>query len=270
MASEPPLLQARGLTKTYVRRGARRGTAPVRALDGVDLAIARGAAVALVGQSGSGKSTLARCLARLEAPDSGEVWLEGTEALAARGQALRALRGRVQLVFQDAASALSPRLTAAAIVAEPLDIRGVGNRGERRQRALELMEAVGLGAAYAGRRPLELSGGQRQRLGIARALAVQPALLILDEAFRGLDTSIQAQMAVLLEDLRARHGLTYLFISHDLALVSVLADEVAVMFEGRIVERGEPARLLADPRHPHARALVSALPPPLGAATPPA
>jgi ABC-type glutathione transport system ATPase component len=253
MASDPPILRARGLTRTYVRRGARRGAA-VRALDGVDLAIARGAAVALVGQSGSGKSTLARCLARLEQPDAGEVWLDETDVR------------RVQLVFQDAATALSPRLTAAAIVSEPLDIRGALSRAERRQRALELMRAVGLDPAWADRRPLELSGGQRQRLGIARALAVQPALLILDEAFSGLDPSIQAQMAALLEGLRARLALTLLYISHDLALMSVVADEVAVMFEGRIVEQGPPARLLADAQHPHTRALVAAMPAVPGAA----
>ncbi|HKC11125.1 MAG TPA: ABC transporter ATP-binding protein, partial [Vicinamibacteria bacterium] len=166
------------------------------------------------------------------------------------------------------ATALDPRLRASDIVSEPLQVLGRGDRTQRRRRALELMEAVGLPAAGAERRPLELSGGQRQRLAIARALAVQPRLLILDEAFAGLDVSIQAQIAGLLQDLRRRHGLTYVYISHDLALMARLADEIAIMFEGRIVERGETARIVLDPRHPHTQGLlaaVSTLPP---AATP--
>ncbi|TMQ13119.1 MAG: ABC transporter ATP-binding protein [Deltaproteobacteria bacterium] len=259
MAVEPPLVRIRGLTKRYGRRGARGGTAEVEALAGVDLAIARGAIVALVGLSGSGKSTLARCLARLEEPSGGEISFEGADLLALRGRALRGVREKIQLVFQDAAAALDPRLRAAEIVSEPLEVLGRGGRVERRRRALELMESVGLPAAWGDRRPLDLSGGQRQRLAIARALAVQPRLLILDEAFTGLDASIQAQIAGLLVELRARHGLTYLCISHDLALVSVLADEVAILFEGRIVEEGPAARIFADARHPHTRALVGAV-----------
>jgi peptide/nickel transport system ATP-binding protein len=270
MEADAPALRARGLTRRYARRGAARDAPPVWALAGVDLEVHRGTALALVGQSGSGKSTLARCLAGLEAPTSGQVWLENIDVGAARGPALRAVRERVQLIFQDSATALDPRLTAAEAVSEPLDIRAREGRAWRRRRALELMEAVGLPAAWAARRPLELSGGQRQRLAIARALAVEPRLLILDEAFSGLDASIQAQLAELLEGLRAHHGLTYLFISHDLALMSVLADEIAIMFEGRIVERAEPWRILTEPRHPHARALVAAIPAPLGATAPPA
>ncbi len=263
------LVGVRALTKRYRRRGATRGSRPVEALAGVDLAIRRGAILALVGQSGSGKSTLARCLARLEEPSAGEIRFEGADVLALDGAPLRAFRERVQLVFQDSASALSPRLRAVEIVSEPLDILGRGTRRQRRDRALELMGAVGLPSAWARRRPHELSGGQRQRLAIARALAVQPRLLILDEAFTGLDASIQAQMAALLLDLRRQRDLTYLCISHDLALMSVLADEVAIMFEGRIVERAPAARLFSHPHHPHTRALVAAVPA-LPAAMPPA
>jgi peptide/nickel transport system ATP-binding protein len=267
MASEVPLVRVRALTKRYSRRRGPRRSAEVVALSGVDLTIERGTTVALVGQSGSGKSTLARCLARLEEPSSGEVTFEGTDVLALRGAALRSYRARVQLVLQDAATALSPRLTALEIVTEPLEILARGGPSERRQAGLELMEKVGLPAAWSGRRPLELSGGQRQRLAIARALAVQPRLLILDEAFAGLDASIQAQIATLLQELRRERGLTYLWISHDLALMSMLADEVAILFEGRIVERAAAARLFAGATHPHSRALVGAVPllPPLEA-----
>jgi ABC-type glutathione transport system ATPase component len=257
MGAEEPLVRIRALTKRYERRAG----PPVEALSGIDLELASGATLALVGRSGSGKSTLARCLARLEEPTSGQISLEGADLLALRGRALRPVRERIQLVLQDSAAALDPRMRAVEIVAEPLDILGRGDRRQRRSQALALMETVGLGPAWAARRPLELSGGQRQRLAIARALAVRPQLLILDEAFAGLDASIQAQIASLLHELRQRHGLTYLYISHDLALMSVLAEEVAVMFEGRIVERAPSVRLLAEPRHAHTRALVAAVPP---------
>jgi ABC-type glutathione transport system ATPase component len=249
------LLRVRGLAKRYTRR---RRDEPVEALRGVDLAVARGGALALVGRSGSGKSTLARCVARLEEPSAGEVWFEGVDLLALRGRGLRPYRERLQLVLQDSAAALDPRLTAAEIVGEPLEVAGRGGRHERRRRALELMETVGIPAAFSARRPGELSGGQRQRLALARALALEPRLLILDEAFTGLDASVQAQIASLLEDLRARHGLAFLYISHDLALVAALADEVAILHEGRVVEQGPPAVLFADARHPHTRALAAA------------
>jgi peptide/nickel transport system ATP-binding protein len=253
MTDSEPLVRIRGLTKSYPRRR-------VEALAGVDLDVARGTTLALVGQSGSGKSTLALCLARLEEPTGGRIFFEGTDLLALRGRALREVRERIQLIFQDSAAALDPRLRAVEIVSEPLDILGRGDRRERRRRARELMEKVGLPEGCAERRPLELSGGQRQRLAIARALAVEPRLLILDEAFSGLDASIQAQIAGLLQELRGPQDLTYLCISHDLALVSVLADEVAILFEGRIVERGPVARIFGEPQHPHTRALVEAVP----------
>jgi ABC-type glutathione transport system ATPase component len=260
MEAEEPLVRVCGLTKRYARRGERRGAPGVQALSHVDLTIAPGANLALVGESGSGKSTLARCLARLEEPTSGQIWFEGADLVALHGRRLRPFRQAVQLILQDSASALDPRMSAVEIVAEPLDILGRGERRERRRRARELMETVGLPSALGERRPRELSGGQRQRLAIARALAVLPRLLILDEAFSGLDASIQAQIAVLLQDLRGRHGLTYLYISHDLALMARLAREVAVLFEGRIVERDSVERLFADPRHPHTQALIAAVP----------
>ena len=204
MEDSEPLVRIRGLTRTYVRRRGPRHTRRVEALAGVDLDVARGSIVALVGQSGSGKSTLARCLARLEEPTGGEIWFDGEDvrALAAAPPA-RAPRARPAHLPGLGGRALDPRLTAAEIVAEPLDILGRGRRRERRQRALELMESVGLSADWADRRPLDLSGGQRQRLAIARALAVEPRLLILDEAFAGLDASIQAQVSSLLLDLQA-------------------------------------------------------------------
>jgi peptide/nickel transport system ATP-binding protein len=260
MADSEPLVRVRNLTRTYVRRRGPQATRRVEALAGVDLDVARGSIVALVGQSGSGKSTLAKCLARLEEPSGGEIRFDGEDALALTPHGLRRLRERVQLVFQDSAGALDPRFSAAEIVAEPLEILGRGGPGERRARALELMESVGLARALAGRRPLDLSGGQRQRLAIARALALDPILLILDEAFTGLDASIQAQISGLLLGLRREKGLTYLVVSHDLALMSVLADEVAIMFEGRIVERAAAAALFTHARHPHTRALVAAVP----------
>jgi len=258
MEAEPPLLDVRGLTKRYA--GRRRGGPPVLALAGVDLTLSRGSDLALVGQSGSGKSTLARCVARLEEPTSGEIWFEGVELTALGGPRLRPVREHIQIVLQDSATALDPRFSVVEIVSEPLEIMRRGDRRERRRRALELMETVGIPPGWSARRPHELSGGQRQRLAIARALAVAPRLLILDEAFTGLDVSIQAQIAALLRELRARHALTYLYVSHDLALMGELADEVAIMFEGRIVEHGQVSRIFADPRHAHTRALIEALP----------
>jgi peptide/nickel transport system ATP-binding protein len=269
MEAEPALVLVGGLTKRY-RSRTRRGSSAVQALAGIDLTITCGSDLALVGQSGSGKSTLARCLARLEEPTSGRIWFEGVDLLALRGRRLLPFRERIQLILQDSATALNPRLRAVEIVAEPLDVLGRGGPRERRQTALELMETVGLPTAWAGRRPSELSGGQRQRLAIARALAVKPQLLILDEAFAGLDASIQAQIATLLRELQGRHGLTYLYISHDLALMGLLADEVAIMFEGRIVEHGAVERIFGDPRHSHTRALIAAVPSLPGGAAPPA
>jgi peptide/nickel transport system ATP-binding protein len=257
MEAEEPLVRIRGLSKVHPPR--RRGE-PVQALHGVDLDIRRGTALALVGRSGAGKSTVARCLARLEDPTAGEIRFDGADVLSRRGPALRAFREQVQLVLQDSAAALDPLFSAVDVVCEPLEILGRGTEAERRRLALDLMETVGLPADFGGRRPGQLSGGQRQRLAIARALAVQPRLLILDEAFAGLDASVQSQIAGLLEGLRARQGLTFLYVSHDLALMASLAEEAAVLHEGRVVESGPIARMFAAPQHSQTRALVDAVP----------
>ncbi len=254
---EEPLLRAEGLARHY-------GAAPgglrrrVKALDGVDLTIGRGAALALVGETASGKSTLARCLALLERPDAGSIRIRGQDALALSRRRSPWLRRQVQLIFQDPASALNPRFTAAEIVAEPLRVQRLAGRAQRRRRALAAMEQVGLLARWADRRPGQLSGGQRQRLAIARALVLEPRLLILDEALSALDLSVQAQIANLLLELQSSRGLAYVLISHDLKVAAHLADEIAVLQAGRIVERGPAQSVLCRPRHAHTRELLDA------------
>jgi len=259
MGPDPPLVEIRGLTQRHRRRSGPRGSRAVTALDGASLTLRRRATTALVGPSGSGKSTLARCLARLEEPTGGEIRFEGVDVLALRGPALREFRARVQLVLQDAAAALDPRFTALECVTEPLEVLGRGLPGERAAKGLALMAQVGLAVELARRRPLELSGGQRQRVSIARALAVEPRLLILDEAFSGLDAPVQAQIAGLLRSLQGERDLTYLFISHDLALMGALADTVAILSEGRVIEQAAAAELFVAPAHPVTRSLVSAV-----------
>ena len=255
-----PLIRVAGLSQSYVQRRFARPSHVVQALSEINLAIPRGCVLALVGESGSGKSTLARCLACLERPSAGEIWFEGRNLTAAADRELQAVRPRLQLIFQDAATALNPRFAAWEIVAEPLVVQRQGTPAERRARALELMEQVGLPARWAERRPAEFSGGQRQRLAIARALTLRPSLLILDEALSGLDLSIQAQIVNLLLDIQERHALTYLYIAHDLSLVRRVADEVAVLQRGRIVEQAATAELFAHPRHGHTQALLAAIP----------
>jgi ABC-type glutathione transport system ATPase component len=257
---EEALVSVRGLSKRYDQRRWLRpfGTFGIQALDSVDLEIAAGSTVALMGESGAGKSTLAWCLARMERPDAGEILFRGRDLLKMPRRDLAAVRQKIQLIFQDSAQALNPRFSAAEVVSEPLDVHSLGTKVERRRRALELMEQVGLSAAWAGRSPFEFSGGQRQRLTIARALTLQPCLLILDEALTGLDLPIQAEIVELLVELQTAHGLTYLYISHDFNLVERLADEVVVMREGRVVERAGTAELFRCPHHPHTQALLSA------------
>jgi ABC-type glutathione transport system ATPase component len=247
------LLRVRGLCKRYVRRAGLFGAGDsVQALQDVDLDLDASSTLALVGESGSGKSTLARCLAGLEPPDAGEIRFEGRE--------LRGVAPEIQLIFQDSAQALSPRLTARESIEEPLLIQRRGSAADRARRAHELMEAVGLPSGWSGRRPFELSGGQRQRLGIARALALEPKLLILDEPFAGLDLVVQAQVVNLLLELQQSRRLGLVFVSHDLGLMGRIADEIAVLQHGRVVERGPAAALLREPRQPHTRALVGAIP----------
>ena len=234
MASD--LVRAVNLRKIYrPHRWFSAKTRTVVALDGVDLAIPRGATLALTGPSGSGKSTLGRCIAGLEEPTSGEIWFDEQKISGLSGRGLGPFRKEIQFIFQDAGTALNPRFSAAAIVEEPLVIAG-WNQQECRRRALEIMDQVQLSPTWANRRPSEFSGGQRQRLAIARALTLDPKLLILDEALSSVDMSIRAQLVNLLLQLQASLGLTYLFISHDLALLPYVADQVAIMNKGRIVE----------------------------------
>ena len=254
---EEPLVKVRGLSKRYGPRRWRK-TFSVQALTNVSLEIPAGSTVALIGESGAGKSTLAWCLLRLEPPDAGEIYFAGRDLLKMPRQEFAAIRRKIQLIFQDSAQALNPLFSAVEVVSEPLDIQRLGAKAERRARALDLMEQVGLRAAWADRSPLEFSGGERQRLAIARALTLEPDLLILDEALTGLDLPIQAEILDLLGELRAARRLTYLYISHDLNLIAQLADEVIVMHEGRIVERAGTGELLRCPRHPHTQALVGA------------
>jgi peptide/nickel transport system ATP-binding protein/oligopeptide transport system ATP-binding protein len=258
---EPPLLEAAGLAKHFtVKRGWLRQAATVRAVDGVDLTIARGEALGLVGESGSGKSTVARLLLRLVEPSAGTVRLDGEDVLALDPAALRKARRGMQMIFQNPHGALNPRRTVFASIAEPLVIQD-GMKG----RALEakvaaLMEVVSLPQLFMWRFPHELSGGQKQRVCIARALALNPKLVVLDEPTSALDVSVQAQILEFLRELKARLELTYLFISHNLAVVRYLCDRVAVMYLGRIVEEGPTAEIFAAPRHPYTQALLAAVP----------
>jgi ABC-type glutathione transport system ATPase component len=256
-ADVPPLLRVSGLSKRYTRGGMWRGCLPVTAVARADFEIAKGKTLALVGRSGSGKSTAARCVARLEKPDAGEIWLHGTDIAKLRERDLRPFRHEIQMIFQDAVTSMNPRFSAEQIIAEPLLIQGSASHEDRRARAHELMAEVGILPTWAARLAFDFSGGQRQRLAIARALALKPRLLVLDEALSALDLSSQAQIANLLLELQATHSLTYLFISHDLALVSRLADEIAVIAAGEIVERGPTSRVVGNPRHGETKALLA-------------
>ena len=256
-----PLLEARDVVKVFP--GGRRRPA-VRAVDGVSIAVRAGEVVGLVGPSGCGKSTLARLAMRLLPLTSGSIRLDGTDLAEAGPEALAAARRTAQIVFQDPTLSLDPRLSVGASVAEPLAVhrrpeaRRRARGAARRRRVRELLATVRLPADAADRRPGELSGGERQRVAIARALALDPRLLILDEPFSSLDASVGAQVMDLLAQLRASRGLAYLLIAHDLAVVREVADRVAVMDEGRIVEAGDAGRLFADPRHPRTRELLRA------------
>jgi peptide/nickel transport system ATP-binding protein len=257
-AVKAALVRTRGLSKRYVQRSPfSRKKFVIDALIDVDLEIAPGCLTALVGESGSGKSTLASCLAMLEKPDRGGIWFEGIEISRCEGDEVAAVRPKIQMVFQDSAGALNPRFSAGEIIAEPLEIQGRESGKNLRARARELMDEVGLSPDWVDRRPLQFSGGQRQRLAIARAIALKPAFLILDESLSGLDLSTQAQILNLLLDLQAAHSLTYLLISHDLSLVGQVADFVAVMHQGRIVEQGTRQNIFGRPEHAHTRGLLN-------------
>lgn len=249
------LLRVAGLRKTYVRGDTWRRHSALIAVNDVSLEIAAGETLGLVGASGSGKSTVARCISRLEKPDGGEVWLDGIDLGPLDRKALLPFRSQLQLIFQDPATAMNPRFSAAEVIEEPLLIQGK-TCSERQAIVESVMKEVALSPDWLGRGVSQFSGGQKQRIAIARALALRPKLLVLDEALTGLDVSTQAQIANLLLDLQARHGLTYLLISHDLTLVARMADHIAVMAVGRIVERGEAQQILREPQEEETRRLV--------------
>jgi peptide/nickel transport system ATP-binding protein len=246
-----PLLEITGLRRAFHR---------VPALNGVDLQVFPGETLALVGASGSGKTTLARGILRLIEPDAGEIHFAGADVLALRGGGLRKLRARIQMVFQDPMGSLNPRATVERIVSDPLRIHGLVPRAKRPAAVAELLKRVRLPPDFAARRPHELSGGQRQRVAIARAIATEPDLIVLDEPVSSLDVSVRAQILNLLLDLKEASGVAYLFVSHDLAVVRAMADRLAIMAEGRIVETGLPDEVLRRPQSEAARALVAAAP----------
>jgi ABC-type glutathione transport system ATPase component len=260
--SSTPAFEVRNLGKDYVQaQPFSRAQFTIRAFEDIDLTPQRGKTLAIVGESGAGKSSLGRCLALLESPSRGELFFDGKPALNLPKQELFVLRRKVQIIFQNPTASLNPQFGALEIVAEPLRIQRIGTKEQQRDRAIELMKLVGLSPDAASKRSLEFSGGQRQRLAIARALALEPSLLILDEVLSNLDRANQENILQLLEQLQAAHSLTYVHISHDLPLVSQFADEVAVMRAGRMVEHQPTRKLFSDPQHSYTRHLLGAMEP---------
>jgi oligopeptide/dipeptide ABC transporter ATP-binding protein len=263
--SEPDaLLRVEEITKTYpIRRGLFGASAGrMTAVDRVSLSVRRSETLGLVGESGSGKTTSGRLIARLEEPDSGRIWFDGEDWLALSGRTLRRRRRDLQVVFQDPQTSLNPRMTCGDQIAEPLRVQGLAPPRAMRGRITELLSEVGLSPEAASRFPAEFSGGERQRIAIARALATRPKFLVCDEPVSSLDVSVAAQVMNLLLDLRERCGLSYLFISHDLAAVDRISDRIAVMYLGRIVEEGPAQQVTSSPLHPYTAALLSAVPEP--------
>ena len=263
-ASERPLLEVRGLAMHFpVSEGIvlTRKIGDVKAVDGVDFDIKRGETLGLVGESGCGKTTTGRCILRLERPTAGEILFDGQDVNRMERRDLVALRRRMQVIFQDPYSSLNPRMKVGDIIAEPIKVHGVEpDARRRRDKVRDLLSVCGLDPKFADRYPHEMSGGQRQRVGIARALALDPEFIVCDEPVSALDVSIQAQVVNLLEDLRERFGLTYLFIAHDLSVVRHLCQRVAVMYLGRIVEMADSDELFDNPLHPYTQALLAAVP----------
>ncbi len=255
-----PFLRVEKLVKCYERQNVFGSREKLLALDGVSFVIAQETTLAVVGESGSGKSTLGFCISCLEIPTSGSIWFEGRDIVVLAESERRKLRPQIQLIFQDPSNSLNPRWSVEEILLEPLNLQGKLKREETKQRAVALMTQVGLSSDMFQRSPTQLSGGQRQRLAIARALALEPRLLILDEALSALDCSVQAQIANLLIELQRAVGMTYLFITHDLAMAAHLADEIAVMNRGRVVEQGPAQNILRHPKEEITRHLLAAMP----------
>jgi oligopeptide/dipeptide ABC transporter ATP-binding protein len=258
-AANNKLLQVRHLVKHFPVENS---ADVVRAVDDISFDIFAGETLGLVGESGCGKSTVGRSVLRLYEPTSGEVWFEDKNIGALPGKEMQALRREMQIIFQDPYASLNPRLTILSIVSEPLKVHGIGDKASRREKVADLLKKVGLDPDYMYRYPHEFSGGQRQRIGIARALALNPKLIVCDEPVSALDVSVQAQVVNLLQDLQAEFGLTYLFISHGLAVVEHISNRVAVMYLGKIVEIAKAKELYETPLHPYTRALLSAIPVP--------
>jgi oligopeptide/dipeptide ABC transporter ATP-binding protein len=261
--AEQPILAVDRLVKEYRSTGGLFARpAPLRAIDGISFTITRGESVGLVGESGSGKTTLGRCLLRLTEPTSGNVLFDGTDIFTLGAAQLRALRRRIQIVFQDPYGSLNPRMTVGAAVREPIEVHRLARGSDAKERVAALFQEVGLDPSYVDRYPHELSGGQRQRVGVARALSVEPEFLVLDEPVSALDVSVQAQVLNLLVDLRERRNLTYLFIAHDLAVVRHIADRVLVMYLGKLMEVASAADSYEHSLHPYTVSLLSAVPVP--------
>lgn len=256
------ILEVKNLKKYFpVKKGLlMREVGQVKAVDDVSLSVRRGETIGLVGESGCGKSTLGRALIRLYEPTSGEVTFNGKNFLSLKGEGLRAERRNMQMIFQDPYASLDPRMTVGQILSEPFEIHGILNSTERKEKVKILLETVGLKASHLNRYPHEFSGGQKQRICIARALALEPSLIICDEPVSALDVSIQAQILNLMKDLQNKFGLTYVFISHDLSVVEHLCDRIAVMYLGKIVEIAPRDELFRNPRHPYTQALIQAIP----------